>query len=126
MQFCIQAFSSSPICRSESNRIYGQLRKSRQTYLSFYGRPHYKWTNAYSQFTQFYIGTFAGYSIVCCSSQTNSTPISLDAIEEIQVNISPYTLKDAGFTGASINAVTRSGTNTFHGSGFYNFGRQSR
>ncbi len=53
-------------------------------------------------------------------SQTNSTPISLDALEEIQINISPYNLKDAGFTGASINAVTRSGTNTFHGSGFYN------
>lgn len=53
-------------------------------------------------------------------SQTNSTPISLDAIEEIQVNLSPYSLKDAGFTGASINAVTRSGTNTFHGSAFYN------
>ena len=53
-------------------------------------------------------------------SQTNSTPISLDALEEIQINLSPYNLKDAGFTGASINAVTRSGTNTFHGSAFYN------
>jgi hypothetical protein len=53
-------------------------------------------------------------------SQTNSTPISLDAIEEIQVNVSPYNLREAGFTGASINAVTRSGTNTLHGSGFYN------
>lgn len=53
-------------------------------------------------------------------SQTNSTPISIDAIEEIQVNVSPYSLKDAGFTGASINAVTKSGTNTLHGGGFYN------
>ena len=53
-------------------------------------------------------------------SQTNATPISLDAIEEVQVNLSPYNLKDAGFTGASINAVTRSGTNTLHGSAFYN------
>ncbi len=53
-------------------------------------------------------------------SQTNSTPISLDAIEEIQVNVSPYNLKEAGFTGASINAVTKSGTNTFHGSAFSN------
>ncbi|OYU53922.1 MAG: hypothetical protein CFE25_17700 [Chitinophagaceae bacterium BSSC1] len=53
-------------------------------------------------------------------SQTGSTPISLDAIEEIQVNVSPYNLRDAGFTGASINAVTKSGTNTFHGTGFYN------
>ncbi len=53
-------------------------------------------------------------------SQTSASPISIDAIEEIQVNVAPYSVKDAGFTGASINAVTRSGTNTFHGSGFYN------
>ncbi len=53
-------------------------------------------------------------------SQTSASPISVDAIEEIQVNVSPYSVKDAGFTGASINAVTRSGTNTFHGSAFYN------
>ncbi len=58
-------------------------------------------------------------------SQTNASPISVDAIEEIQVNVSPYSVKDAGFTGASINAVTRSGTNTFHGSGFYNNRNQS-
>ncbi|GAC1596386.1 MAG: TonB-dependent receptor [Ginsengibacter sp.] len=53
-------------------------------------------------------------------SQTSASPISIDAIEEIQVSLSPYSVKDAGFTGAGINAVTRSGTNTFHGSGFYN------
>jgi Carboxypeptidase regulatory-like domain len=53
-------------------------------------------------------------------SQTNASPISIDAIEEIQVNLSPYSVKDAGFTGAGINAVTRSGTNVFHGGAFYN------
>ncbi len=53
-------------------------------------------------------------------SQTNATPISLDALEEITVNLSPYSLRDAGFTGASINAITKSGTNTFHGSAFFN------
>jgi Carboxypeptidase regulatory-like domain/TonB dependent receptor len=58
-------------------------------------------------------------------SQTSASPISVDAIEEIQVNVSPYSVKDAGFTGASINAVTRSGTNTFHGSVFYNNRNQS-
>lgn len=52
--------------------------------------------------------------------QTNSAPISLDALQEIQINVSPYNLRDAGFTGASINAVTKSGTNSIHGTGFYN------
>ena len=52
--------------------------------------------------------------------QTNSAPISLDAIQEIQINVSPYNLRDAGFTGASISAITKSGTNTIHGTGFYN------
>lgn len=53
--------------------------------------------------------------------QTNSQPISLDAIDQIQVAIAPYDVTMAGFTGASVNAVTKSGTNQFHGTvfGFY-------
>ncbi len=52
--------------------------------------------------------------------QTNSTPISLDAIEEIQVNMAPYDVRQGGFTGAALNAITRKGDNQFRASAFYN------
>ena len=54
--------------------------------------------------------------------QTDAQPISLDAIDQIQVSTAPYDVTQAGFTGATVNAVTKSGTNEFKGT-VYNFYR---
>lgn len=47
------------------------------------------------------------------------TPISLDAIEQLQVNIAPFDVTYGDFQGGNVNIVTKSGTNEWHGSAFY-------
>jgi hypothetical protein len=51
--------------------------------------------------------------------RTNVAPISMEAVEQVQVSIAPYDVRQGNFVGAGINSVTRSGTNKFAGSGFY-------
>ena len=54
--------------------------------------------------------------------QASAEPVPYDAVEQIQVSIAPYDIRQGGFTGAGVNVVTKSGTNRFQGS-LYSFFR---
>lgn len=56
--------------------------------------------------------------------QTGANPVALDAIEEIQVVVAPFDVRQSGFTGGAINAITKSGTNTTKGTFYMYYNNQ--
>ncbi len=57
--------------------------------------------------------------------RTGVAPISLSAIEQVQVSVAPYDVRAGNFVGAAVNTVTRSGTNTFRGSIYHQYKNQN-
>ena len=53
--------------------------------------------------------------------RTGVAPISMEAIEQVQVSIAPYDVRQGNFVGASVDTVTRSGTNSLRALGYYRF-----
>ncbi|MEO7048314.1 MAG: carboxypeptidase regulatory-like domain-containing protein [Ferruginibacter sp.] len=73
-------------------------------------------------FSNSFGGQSGGGQSGAAGSGTRTNPYSLDVIQEVQVQLAPYDVKLGNFTGGSVNAVTKSGTNDFHGS-VYSYGR---
>ncbi|GAB2981914.1 TonB-dependent receptor [Mucilaginibacter puniceus] len=90
--------------------------------ISFAGQ-----NNRYNQFT--IDGANASDAFGLAGAGTNGgqsgiNPVPLESIQEVQILLSPYDVTQGGFTGGGINAVTKSGTNTFHGSAYYTYQNQ--
>ncbi|HMB90036.1 MAG TPA: carboxypeptidase regulatory-like domain-containing protein, partial [Rhodothermales bacterium] len=57
--------------------------------------------------------------------QTGAEPVPFDAVEQVQVSVAPFDVREGGFTGANINTVTKSGTNEFKASAYSYFRNES-
>jgi hypothetical protein len=73
-------------------------------------------------FSNSFGGVSGGGQAGTAGAGTRTNPYSIESIQEVQVQLAPYDVKIGNFTGGSVNAVTKSGTNDFHGS-VYGYGR---
>ncbi len=71
------------------------------------------------------IGLNDGFGLNSNGYPTQQMPFPFDAIQNISVELAPFDVEYGAFTACNINAVTKSGTNEFHGSAFYDYGDES-
>jgi len=75
----------------------------------------------YSSLTVDGLGLNDGFGLNSNGYPTQRMPFSYDAIEQVSVELAPFDVEYGGFTACNINAVTKSGTNEFHGGVFYDY-----
>ena len=118
------SFSRSAVDNTPSidRSIYDVVQYTPQASLTKGGGISFSGTN--NRYNSFQIdGAVANDAFGLSSSgtnggQTGANPIALDAIDEIQVVVAPFDVRQSGFTGGAINAITKSGTNTVTGSAY--------
>lgn len=109
--------------------IYDVVRNTPQVLKSMVGGMSFVGSN--NRYNSFQIDGVVANDIFGLSAggtngaQTGANPISLDAVEEVQVVVAPYDVRHGGFTGGGINAITKSGTNEIHGSAYAYFNNQN-
>lgn len=119
-------FSSADISTAPTvdRNIYDVVKNSPMVFTSKVGGLTFAGTN--NRYNSFQIdGTVSNDVFGLASSGTNggqasANPISLDAVQEIQVVVAPFDVRQSGFTGGGINAITKQGTNDFHAT-FYTY-----
>lgn len=105
-----------------NRNIYDVVKNSPMVFTSKVGGISIAGSN--NRYNSFQIdGTVSNDVFGLASSGTNggqasANPISMDAIQEIQVVVAPFDVRQSGFTGGGINAITKQGTNDFHATFF--------
>lgn len=123
--FSLRAVETTP---SIDRSVYDVVKYTPQATLNKNGGISFAGSN--NRYNSFQVdGAVANDSFGLSSSgtnggQTGANPIALDAIEEIQVVVAPFDVRQSGFTGGAINAITKSGTNTVKGSFYTYFNNQ--
>lgn len=75
-------------------------------------------------FSNSFGGQSGGGQAGTAGAGTRTSPYSIETIQEVQVQLAPYDVKLGNFTGGSVNAVTKSGTNDLHGNAYF-YGRNA-
>lgn len=118
------SFSRSAIDRTPTvdRNLFDIAKLSPQASISSNGAVSFAGSN--NRYNSFQIDGAVSNDVFGLSSsgtnggQAGSTPISIEAIDALQVVIAPYDVRQSGFTGGGINAITKSGTNDLKGSAY--------